>query len=88
METAEEPLAAGLDRFLWGRSDSAITVNFCKICSVGFVEEGKLNILGVEWVNLVERWERNRREKLEGEWVAWKRTMRERVKVFLTVGGY
>ena len=45
VETAEEPLAAGLDRFLWGRSDSAITVNFCKICSVGFVE-GEVEYFG------------------------------------------
>ena len=59
VEAAEEPLAVGLDSFLWGRSDSTITVIFCKICLVGFVKEGKLNILGVEWVNLVERWERN-----------------------------
>ena len=34
-----------------------------------FVEERKIKILGVEWVNLVERYGRNRREKLERELV-------------------
>ena len=35
-----------------------------------FVEERKIKILGVEWVNLIERYRRNRREKLEKELVA------------------
>ena len=44
---------------------------------MGFVEERKIKILGVEWVNLIERRGRNQRKKLERELVV-KREEEER----------
>ena len=45
---------------------------------MGFVAENKIKILGGEWMNFVERYGRNRREKLERELVATEEEERER----------